>query len=128
MSVSGTVGSGDHAYIGYDTLLANIVARDIIAYIFDEAVVAYGDVAQHGTTNTCVAREALVDLDGLVKYSERDFSIEIHVADILRRKIFRHGYACPVVGMASVLFEYRNLVYCKASHSFSYFIIKTRGC
>ena len=105
-----TVGGGYCSHVGDDTFLSDVIIGNVVADIFDKAVVAHCDIAQHCTADSSVAGESLVNLYCLVKDTKGHFSVEKDIADVLGRKIFRHVDARPVFGAASVVFEILNLV------------------
>ena len=107
------LGARHQADVGDIALVAYHVAADVAADVLNQAVVAHGNVAQHGAAYARVAGKSLAHFYHLVEQPEAHVAAEGHIANVHRGEILGHGDARPVIGGASLALKGLYLVYCK---------------
>ncbi len=88
LAVGSSLGGFHGRDVGDVAIITNGVVVDEVAYVFDEAVITYGYIAQGGIVDAGMLYEALAHLHILVEGADVYFAIEHHAVHEVGLEVF----------------------------------------
>ncbi len=94
-----------HIDILYEAIVSDIVVRQIILDIFDNDIIPYTAMMNHGTMNAAMLSQAAGQMKLLFKHAQADIPRKVRLGDIRRIETILHEYPYPIIAGATVLFQ-----------------------
>ena len=110
LSEGGPFTGFDGGHIGNVAIITDGIVVDIVAYFFNEAVVAHLHIAQGGVVDACMLVKAAAHLHLLLESTDADVPVQHHPVHEVGKESVGHLHLCPVLRPAVVGLEHADFV------------------